>query len=88
MKQGQDVYMNMAKREVRIQQVSVYRGAKRFQVDEVPAGNIIGLVGLKDVFAGETVSEKEMEPFEAIKHIFEPVVTKSIEATKAADPPC
>ncbi len=28
-----------------------------------------------------------MEPFEAIKHLFEPVVTKSIEATKAADLP-
>ena len=51
------------------------------------AGNIVGVVGLRDVFAGETVSKSEIEPFEAIKHIFEPVVTKSIEATKAADLP-
>ncbi len=28
-----------------------------------------------------------MEPFEAMKHLFDPVVTKSIEATKAADLP-
>jgi len=86
-KQGDEVYMNLAKRNVRIQQVSVYKGAQRLVIDEVSAGNIIGVVGLKDVFAGETVSKEEMEPFEAIKHLFDPVVTKSIEATKAADLP-
>jgi len=86
-KQGDEVYMNLAKRNTRIQQVSVYRGARRLIVDDVSAGNIIGIVGLKDVFAGETVSRNPIEPFEEIKHIFEPVVTKSIEAIKAADLP-
>ena len=87
LKQGDEVYMNLAKRKTRIQQVSVYKGAQRTVVDEVCAGNIVGVVGLRDVFAGETVSKSEIEPFEAIKHIFEPVVTKSIEATRAADLP-
>ena len=87
MKQGQEVYMNQGKRNVRLQQVSVYRGAQRIAVDEATPGNIIGVVGLKDTYAGETVSTEPMIPFEAIKHIFEPVVTKSIEATKAADLP-
>ncbi|MBU1252630.1 MAG: elongation factor EF-2 [Nanoarchaeota archaeon] len=86
-KQGDEVYMNLAKRTTRVQQVSVYRGAQRLVVEDVSAGNIVGIVGLKDVFVGETVSKKEMEPLEAIKHLFDPVVTKSIEATKAADLP-
>ncbi len=86
-KQGQEVYMNLAKRKIRTQQINVYKGAQRLQVDEVPAGNILGIVGLKNVFAGETVSLEPIEPFEAIKHLFEPVVTKSIEAEKAADLP-
>ncbi|MBT4257741.1 elongation factor EF-2 [archaeon] len=86
-KQGDEAYMNLSKRKVRIQQVSVYKGANRVVVDEVTAGNIVGIVGLKDVFSGETVSKNEIEPFEAIKHLFDPVVTKSIEATKAADLP-
>jgi len=86
-KQGDEVYMNLAKRNIRVQQVSVYKGARRIIVNEVNAGNIIGIVGLKDVFAGETVSRKPIEPFEAIKHLFEPVVTKSIETKKAADLP-
>lgn len=87
LKQGQDVYMVNSKRNVRIQQVSVYKGAQRVVVDEVLAGNIVGVVGLKDVVAGETVAKTNIEPFEAITHLFEPVVTKSIEATKAADLP-
>jgi len=86
-KDGQMVYMNMAKREVRVQQVSIYKGAKRVQFDEIPPGNIVGIVGLKDTYAGETVSSEPIEPFEAIKHLFEPVVTKSIEATKPSDLP-
>ncbi len=87
LKQGDEVYMNLAKRNVRVQQVSVYKGAQRVLMEEVNAGNIVGIVGLKGVFAGETVSREEITPFEAIKHLFEPVVTKSIAATKTADLP-
>ena len=86
-KQGDEVYMNLAKRNVRVQQVSVYKGSQRVIVDHVSAGNTAGIVGLKNVFAGETVSKGEIEPFEAIKHLFDPVVTKSIEAKKASDLP-
>ena len=86
-KQGMDLYMVGSKRHVRLQQINIYKGAIRIQVDSVPAGNIVGLVGLKDAFAGETISDGEMEPFEAIKHIFEPVVTKAIEAKRPSDLP-
>jgi len=86
-KQGDELYMNMAKRKVRVQQVSVYKGAQRVIVDKVNAGNIVGIIGLKDVFTGETVSGEQIEPFEAIKHLFEAVVTKSITVKKAADLP-
>jgi len=84
-RQGEDVYLNMAKKKVRLQQVSVYKGAQRTMMESIPCGNIVGLVGLKDTFAGETVSTSEIIPFEEIKHVFEPVITKSIEALRAAD---
>ncbi len=88
LRQGQDVYMITGKKTVRLQQVSIYNGAKREAVEEVSAGNIVGLVGLRDVFSGETISDNpELEPFESIKHIFEPVVTKAIEAKKPSDLP-
>jgi len=87
MKTGDTVYMNQAKKQVRLQQVSIYNGPKRETVDLTFAGNIVGIVGLKGVFVGETVSTEEMEPFEAIKHLFEPVVTKAIEAKRPSDLP-
>ncbi len=86
MSKGTDVYLNRMKQTSKVQQVFVYNGAKREIVDNVPAGNIIGIGGVKS-YAGETVTEKETEPFEQIKHIFDPVVTKAIEAKKASDLP-
>ncbi len=88
MKKGMDVYLSSIKENARIQQVYIFNGAKREVVDDVPAGNIIGVAGLKNGVAGETVStDSEAEPFEQIKHLFEPVVTKAIEATKPSDLP-
>ncbi len=87
-RQGQDLFLIGGKKQVRAQQVFVYNGPKREQVDEMAPGNVIGLVGLKGVFSGETASsDPDIEPFEAIKHIFEPVVTKAIEAKRPGDLP-
>ncbi len=86
-KQGDELYMNIAGKNVKAQQVSIYKGASRVQIEEVVAGNIVGIVGLKNVVVGETVSSVPMEPFEAISHLFDPVVTKSISAKRTADLP-
>ena len=86
-KKGMNVHMSKAKADVRAQQIYIYNGAKREIVDNVPAGNIVGIGGLKGAYPGETVSEGEQEPFEAITHIFDPVITKAIEAKKASDLP-
>ena len=56
-------------------------------MEHVASGNIIGLVGLKAATAGETISTIEVDPFEAIEHIFEPVITKSVEAKNTKDLP-
>jgi len=86
MEKGIEVYQSMVKAQGRVQQVFVYNGAKREIVDSAPSGNIIGVAGVKS-FVGETISSTETEPFEKISHIFEPVITKAIEATKPADLP-
>src|SRR3989344_5638980 len=54
-RQGQEVYMNMGKRSVRLQQINLYKGAQRISIEQAKAGNIIGLVGLKDTYAGENL---------------------------------
>ncbi|MBI2654198.1 elongation factor EF-2 [Candidatus Woesearchaeota archaeon] len=86
MKKGTEVYLNRMKQNSRVQQVFIYNGAKREIVDNVPAGNIIGVGGIKS-YVGETITEHETEPFEQITHIFEPVMTKAIEAKKPSDLP-
>lgn len=83
---GMSAYLNMAKQAARIQQVFVMNGAKREIVDNVPCGNIVAVGGLKS-YPGETITEEQSEPFEKISHIFEPVVTKAIEAKNPADLP-
>ena len=86
MKKGTDVFLNRARMKSRIQQVFIYNGAKREIVDNIPSGNIIGVAGVQ-AYPGETITLQEEEPFEAITHIFEPVVTKAIEAAKPSDLP-
>ncbi len=72
----------------RCQTVSLSVGADRIPVDEVDAGNIVALAGLKDAFAGSTISTaKDMEAFEKITHYSEPVVTVAIEAKHMKDLP-
>ncbi|OIO26231.1 elongation factor EF-2 [Candidatus Micrarchaeota archaeon CG1_02_55_22] len=85
LRKGSELYLASTFKTEKLQNVSIYMGPDRVIVDEVPAGNIVALVGLKDIFSGETVSEGEMSPFEKIKHHSEPVVTKSVEAKNPRD---
>lgn len=84
---GKDVYLIGKQKSERLQQVCVYKGPHRLQVDEVVAGNIVGLVGIPEAFSGETICDPDflIQPFEEIKHIFEPVVTKALEPKNPAD---
>jgi elongation factor 2 len=85
---GDQVYLNNVKMPSRVQQVFIYNGAKREIVDNVPSGNIIGIAGCKAAIPGETITgDGPAEPFEKITHVFEPVVSKAIEAKKPSDLP-
>ena len=86
LKPGMDVYLNTDKKKEKIQQILVYNGIKPEQVDEVPAGNVLAISGIVSE-AGETITTKPEESFENIKHIFEPVITKSITVPKPQDLP-
>lgn len=86
---GKDVYLIGQHKKEKIQQVAIYKGLTRIPVEDIVAGNIAAIVGIPDAFTGETVCdpEKIIEPFEEIKHLFEPVVTKSIEPKNAMELP-
>jgi elongation factor 2 len=85
---GMEVYVSGASKTNRIQQVGVFMGPERLEVDAIPAGNIAAVTGLRDAFVGATVTTLEgMEPFESIKHASEPVVTVAVEAKHMKDLP-
>ncbi|MEM2818003.1 MAG: elongation factor EF-2, partial [Archaeoglobaceae archaeon] len=85
---GVELHIVDRKAKNRVQTVGVYMGPRRVEVEEIPAGNIVALVGLKDAVAGSTCTELEkIEPFESIKHYSEPVVTMAIEAKNPRDLP-
>ncbi len=69
----------------KVQQLGLYMGPDRVPVESISAGNIVALVGLKDLSIGDTLSEDNIEPFEQIKHYSQPVVTKAIEAKDTRD---
>lgn len=72
----------------KIQVLFMMVGPDRIQVDEIAAGNIAALVGLKGAIAGSTVSsDPEIDPFEPMVHYTDPVVTLAIEAKHTADLP-
>ena len=88
LKPGQELFIVDRKSKNRIQTVGLYMGPRRVEVEEVPAGNIVAIVGLRDAIAGSTCSNLEdFTPFESIKHYSEPVVTMAIEAKNPRDLP-
>jgi elongation factor 2 len=85
-REGQQVYLNNAKANQRVQNVFMYLGVKTEAFLEVPSGNVLAVSGISG-HAGETLTEEPDEPFEELKHIFDPVITKSIGVTQTQDLP-
>ncbi len=89
LKRGDGLYViGSSMKENRLQQVGIFMGPKRVEVDEIVAGNIAAVTGLKDAIVGSTVTTlMEMTPFESLKHYSEPVMTVAVEAKNMKDLP-
>ncbi len=83
---GMEVHLNLANKNQKIQQILVYNGIKPEQIDEIGPGNVLAISGIAGE-AGETITLEPEVPFEELKQIFDPVVTKSIEVKKMMDLP-
>jgi elongation factor 2 len=89
LKRGEEVFvMGTAGKSNRLQQVGIFMGPKRVEVEELPAGNIAAVTGLRDAIVGSTVTSlQQMTPFESLKHYSEPVMTVAVEAKNMKDLP-
>ena len=85
---GESVWAIGAAKAERVQQVSMMVGGDRIPVPSVVAGNIAAITGIRSAAAGITVArDKDMTPFEAIRHYSEPVVTVAVEPKSMKDLP-
>ena len=89
LKRGLELYVSgTAGKTNRIQQVGIFMGPERVEVEQLPSGNIAAVTGLRDAIVGSTVSNlNSITPFESLKHYSEPVMTVAIEAKNMADLP-
>ena len=87
-KDGQTIHIVDQKREGRVQSVNFFMGNQREMVGELGAGNIPALLGLTESRAGNTLSSvKDIQLFEGIKYVSEPVVQVAIEPKHPKDLP-
>ncbi len=85
---GQELWISGMPNPNRAQLVSLTVGADRIPVEEIDAGNVVAVSGLKDAIAGSSVSsDPAMAPFEKMVHYSDPVVTVAIEAKHTKDLP-
>jgi elongation factor 2 len=88
LKRGMELNVSGSVKTNRLQQVGIFMGPERLEVEQIPAGNIAAVTGLKDAYVGATVTSKDdMIPFESIQHASEPVVTVAVEAKHMKDLP-
>ena len=86
---GKTVRLISSRQSGTIQQVYMSMATDRVIVDKIPAGNIAAISGLPSIHVGETVTEEgyEIQPFEALKYVSDPVVTVAVEPEDVKDLP-
>ncbi len=85
LKEKQELYILGSDRKEKVQRTMIVVIKDRYPVEEIPAGNTGAIMGIKGLKSGDTLSSVPTEPFEEIKHIFEPVLTKAFEPEDPKD---
>jgi elongation factor 2 len=84
---GDEIYLSGTNKIIKVQKLGVYMSGDFLSIGKANAGNIAAIVGAKDIYAGETVSTEEIQPFESFMSNVKPVMTISIEAKNPKDLP-
>ena len=88
LKEGDEIYLLNAKRSLRIRRLGVQELDSLLPVPIVPAGNLFALELPEIQPAGETfvhIENKDFPPFEKIRYVSDPVVSRSIKPDNPQD---
>jgi elongation factor G len=82
---GDELYNASRRKKEKISRVLKMHANKRERIENASAGDIVAVMGLKDVFTGDTICSEEnpilLEPID----FYEPVISMAIEAKTPAD---
>ncbi|MDD9301205.1 MAG: elongation factor G [Desulfobacter sp.] len=82
---GKDVYNPALKRNEKLSRILKMHANKRERLNEASAGDIIGIVGLKDSGTGETLCDRDHPVFLEKMEYEDPVISIAIEPKTHAD---
>ncbi|MHA1745537.1 MAG: GTP-binding protein [Promethearchaeota archaeon] len=89
LKRGHPVWLVNHQSKSVINQLSIFMGSRLETVQELPAGNIAAIGGIKKMRSGETLVDMKVKetakPFESVKYVSEPVVTVAVEPNMLKD---
>ncbi len=85
MKAGEEVYNPFKKKKEKLSRILIMHANKRERVNEAGAGSIVGIVGLKESFTGETLCSAEHPVLLEKIEFYEPVISIAIEPKTHAD---
>ena len=83
-----DVFAINKKQKFTTQQLAIYIGKSRIPIMRVPAGNIVSLIGVKEISTGETIVDakyRDCTPIEELRYVSEPVVTFTVEPARFSE---
>ena len=85
MKAGSAVYNATKGHRERISRVVIMHSDKREEVEDIQAGHIYGVIGLKDTFTGDTICAQDSQVVLEPPQFPSPVISVSVEPRSQAD---
>jgi len=85
MKVGEELYNPLLKKKEKLSRILQMHANKRERVQSVGAGNIVGVVGLKESSTGETLCTAEHPVLLEKIEVYEPVISVAVEPRTHAD---
>ncbi len=82
---GQEVYNPIRNKSEKVSRILLMHANKRERIEEVEAGHIVGIVGLKDSSTGETLCGKDRPVVLENIEFYEPVISVAVEPKTHSD---
>ncbi len=85
LKKGQTIYNPRSRKRERVSRLMIIQGSERKDVEQVFSGDIAALVGLRNIWTGDTLCDEEFEVTLEPPTFPEPVISMAVEPKTRAD---